>query len=151
VSAKAVVIGGGIGGLTAATALGRAGLDVVVFERRDDLRKINAGAGIVLWHNAVRALRTVGLAERLDPISTPLEHAEWQTWRGRPLARWEVGETGRMLVRRPSASAAPTSIGRLPSPSARLSASGWSASTVTIVPTASRLASPTAMSRGETC
>jgi len=97
VSAKAVVIGGGIGGLTAATALSRAGVDAVVFERRDDLRKINAGAGMVLWHNAVRALARIGLAEHLDPTSTPLEYAEWQTWRGRRLARWDVGRMGRTL------------------------------------------------------
>ena len=35
---KAIVIGGGIGGLTAAAALGRAGVEVAVFERAPDLK-----------------------------------------------------------------------------------------------------------------
>lgn len=35
---KAMVIGGGIGGLTAAAALGRAGVEVAVFERAPELK-----------------------------------------------------------------------------------------------------------------
>jgi phytoene dehydrogenase-like protein len=35
---KAIVIGGGIGGLTAAGALGRAGVEVAVFERAPELK-----------------------------------------------------------------------------------------------------------------
>jgi phytoene dehydrogenase-like protein len=35
---KAIVIGGGIGGLTAAAALGRAGVEVAVFERAPKLK-----------------------------------------------------------------------------------------------------------------
>jgi 2-polyprenyl-6-methoxyphenol hydroxylase-like FAD-dependent oxidoreductase len=97
VSAKAVVIGGGIGGLATASALRQAGLEVAVFERRNDLRDLTAGAGMVLWHNAVRALHRLDLWERIAPLGTPLERAEWQTWRGRRLARWKVGEMGRAL------------------------------------------------------
>jgi phytoene dehydrogenase-like protein len=35
---KAIVIGGGIGGLTAAAALGRAGVEAAVFERAPELK-----------------------------------------------------------------------------------------------------------------
>jgi phytoene dehydrogenase-like protein len=35
---KAIVIGGGIGGLTATAALGRAGVEVAVFERAPELK-----------------------------------------------------------------------------------------------------------------
>ena len=35
---KAIVIGGGMGGLTAAAALGRAGVEVAVFERAPELK-----------------------------------------------------------------------------------------------------------------
>lgn len=96
-SRKAIVIGGGIGGLTVATALRRAGVDVVVFERRNDLRDLTAGAGMVLWHNAVRALQELELWERVEPFGTPLEQATWQTWQGKELALWKVGEMGRRL------------------------------------------------------
>jgi 2-polyprenyl-6-methoxyphenol hydroxylase-like FAD-dependent oxidoreductase len=44
---RAMVVGGGIGGLTAAVALRRAGVEAVVFEKAGELREI--GAGISLW------------------------------------------------------------------------------------------------------
>ena len=40
---KAIIIGGGIGGVTAAVALRRAGIDVTVFERADVLREVGSG------------------------------------------------------------------------------------------------------------
>jgi 2-polyprenyl-6-methoxyphenol hydroxylase-like FAD-dependent oxidoreductase len=88
--ARAVVVGGGIGGLSVAIALRRAGIEAVVFERRDASEKINAGAGMVLWHNAVRALQRIDVADHLEPVASPLEYAEWQSSRGPSLARWDV-------------------------------------------------------------
>ncbi len=58
---RAIVIGGGIGGLTAAIALRRAGVDAVVFERASELREI--GAGISIWVNAMKALEKLELAD----------------------------------------------------------------------------------------
>ncbi len=43
---KALVVGGGIGGLAAAIALRRAGLEVSVFEQAEELREIGAGLSI---------------------------------------------------------------------------------------------------------
>jgi len=59
--ARILVIGGGIGGLTAATALGQKGFEVTVIERDPD----NAveGVGISQQANVVRALGGLGLAE----------------------------------------------------------------------------------------
>ncbi len=51
-----VIIGAGIGGLTTAIALDRAGVAVEVHERAGALGEI--GAGISLWANAIRALET---------------------------------------------------------------------------------------------
>ena len=59
--AKAIIVGGGIGGLTAAIALRRVGVDAAVFEQAGGLWEI--GAGISLWVNAIRALERVGLAD----------------------------------------------------------------------------------------
>jgi 2-polyprenyl-6-methoxyphenol hydroxylase-like FAD-dependent oxidoreductase len=50
----AVVVGGGIGGLAAGIALGRAGWQVTVLERSETPGGI--GAGISLWPNAIAAL-----------------------------------------------------------------------------------------------
>ena len=56
---RAVVVGGGIGGLAAAGALQLAGWSVRVLERADQLEPV--GAGISLWPNAVHALRAIGV------------------------------------------------------------------------------------------
>ena len=63
---RALIIGGGIGGLTAAAALRRNGIEAQVYEKNVELREV--GAGISLWPNAVKALRKLGLGEVLDSI-----------------------------------------------------------------------------------
>ena len=52
------MVGGGIGGLAAAAGLHGAGWDVTVLERAPVLAE--AGAGVGLWPNAVRALQVIG-------------------------------------------------------------------------------------------
>jgi 2-polyprenyl-6-methoxyphenol hydroxylase-like FAD-dependent oxidoreductase len=54
-----IIIGGGIGGLTAAIALRRAGIEATVFERAQNWREL--GAGLSLWRNALVALDAIGL------------------------------------------------------------------------------------------
>lgn len=56
---SAVVVGGGIGGLAAAVALRRIGVDAHVYERASAMRG-NAGTGIAIWPNGVKALRFLG-------------------------------------------------------------------------------------------
>jgi 2-polyprenyl-6-methoxyphenol hydroxylase-like FAD-dependent oxidoreductase len=60
---KAVIVGAGIGGLTAALGLSRAGIDVHVLESVPDPRAL--GVGINLQPNAVRELSELGLADEL--------------------------------------------------------------------------------------
>ena len=60
---KAIVIGAGIGGLTAALALRKAGIEIEIYERVGELRAV--GAGISLWANAIRALAALGLGDPL--------------------------------------------------------------------------------------
>jgi 2-polyprenyl-6-methoxyphenol hydroxylase-like FAD-dependent oxidoreductase len=79
---KAVVIGAGIGGLTAAISLRRAGVEAVVFERATELREV--GAGIALWANAAKALRKLGLYEAVRDRAAEIG-GETRTWRGRKL------------------------------------------------------------------
>jgi 2-polyprenyl-6-methoxyphenol hydroxylase-like FAD-dependent oxidoreductase len=56
----AIVIGGGIGGLSAARALQRGGWTVAVYDQAPAFRPVGAGIGIA--PNAVKALRWLGLA-----------------------------------------------------------------------------------------
>jgi len=60
---KAIIIGGGIGGLAAAIAMRRRGIDADEYERSPVLMEV--GAGISLWPNAVKALEQLGLGEDL--------------------------------------------------------------------------------------
>jgi 2-polyprenyl-6-methoxyphenol hydroxylase-like FAD-dependent oxidoreductase len=57
------IVGGGIGGVAAAVALQQAGLDATVYERAPQLREV--GAGMMLWPNATRVLRGLGLLEHV--------------------------------------------------------------------------------------
>jgi salicylate hydroxylase len=86
----AVVIGAGIGGLTAALTLARAGLGVRVFEQAPALREV--GAGIQLAPNATRILQRLGLAEPLARVAVRPERSELRRWDdGRVLWRQPLG------------------------------------------------------------
>lgn len=61
------IVGGGIGGLTAALALARQGADVTVYEQAPAIRAV--GAGIQITPNGARALHDLGLAQALDAAS----------------------------------------------------------------------------------
>src|SRR5260370_30338020 len=81
---KAIIIGGGIGGVTAAIALQQAGFDVTVFERADELREV--GSGLPLWTNALRALQKIGLNDVLEILGAPVTMASGSTGLGDVLA-----------------------------------------------------------------
>ncbi len=62
-----MVVGGGIGGLSAGLALARAGQDVWVFEKAHEFREI--GAGLQLGPNAVRVLDWLGVYDALSEVA----------------------------------------------------------------------------------
>jgi salicylate hydroxylase len=75
---RVAVAGGGIGGLTAALALLRAGVSVQVYEQADRFSEV--GAGVTLGPNAVRLLQRLGLGPRLDEISAHPQGYEMRRW-----------------------------------------------------------------------
>src|SRR5215831_18377385 len=56
---RALIGGGGIGGLAAAVALQRVGITAAVFEKAPQITEV--GAGLSLWSTAIVALRRLGL------------------------------------------------------------------------------------------
>jgi salicylate hydroxylase len=79
------IVGGGIGGLAAALALLRRGIDVTVYEQAPELQEI--GAGIQISANGTRVLHALGLAEglaKVEVVPTGKEIRLWntgQTWK----------------------------------------------------------------------
>jgi salicylate hydroxylase len=83
---RVAIIGGGIGGLAAARALCRRGIEVRIYEAQPELREI--GAGVALGPNAMKALRSLDLEDDVRGIAG---HWDWAVTRN--------GKTGRAISR----------------------------------------------------
>jgi salicylate hydroxylase len=89
-AAPVIVVGAGIGGLTAALALLRTGNAVVVLEQAPELAEI--GAGVTLSPNAMRGYVYLALAEAIAAAGVEPSHQRVQHWcDGRTLLAFERG------------------------------------------------------------
>lgn len=86
---RALIIGGGPGGLTAAIALRRAGFDAAVFERARDAA--DAGSGLTLWPNALKAFDMLGIADKIREVSLLTSGIAMRTWDGAKLFEAAAG------------------------------------------------------------
>ena len=64
---KAIIVGGGVGGLTTAVMLHARGIDCEVFEQAETIREL--GVGINTLPHAIKELAQIGLLERLDAVA----------------------------------------------------------------------------------
>jgi 2-polyprenyl-6-methoxyphenol hydroxylase-like FAD-dependent oxidoreductase len=87
---RAVVAGGGIGGLAAAVALNEVGIKVAVFERSDQLNA--AGAALSLWPNALRGLDRLGVGDRVRRHAALGGDSGFRHADGRWIARTRLGD-----------------------------------------------------------
>ena len=92
------IIGAGIGGLTAALSMFRAGFNVHVYEQATTLGEV--GAGINIGPNASRIMHRLGLAERLAKTGVKPATFDQRRW-----------DDGRILLRSPLGEAIETAFG----------------------------------------
>ena len=75
---KIAIIGGGIGGLTAALALSQSSHEITVFERSAGIREI--GAGVQISPNASRLLHSLGLGQAFSEIAVHPQRVVFRRW-----------------------------------------------------------------------
>jgi FAD-dependent urate hydroxylase len=88
VALDVVVIGAGIGGLTATVALGRVGHRVRVVDQTRELRPV--GAGISLWSNGVKVLDALGMGEQIAAVGGRMERMAYRSSDGEDLCDFSL-------------------------------------------------------------
>jgi len=81
------IVGGGIGGLAAALALTRRGIEVAVYEQAPELREL--GAGVQISANGTRVLHALGLKEALEKVQVLPA--------GKAIRLWNTGQTWKLF------------------------------------------------------
>jgi salicylate hydroxylase len=84
---RVLIAGGGIGGLAAAAALLRHGIDVEVYEQAKELKEV--GAGVQLAPNGTRVLFALGIGDELKALSSEAQ--------GKEIRHWRTGETWKLF------------------------------------------------------
>jgi salicylate hydroxylase len=82
-----VIVGGGIGGLAAALALIRRGIDVEIYEQAQELREL--GAGVQISANGTRVLHALGLKESLARVQALPA--------GKAIRLWNTGQSWKLF------------------------------------------------------
>src|SRR5215813_12498358 len=90
---RALVVGGGIGGLATAVALQRVGIKASVFEKAPQISEV--GAGLSLWSNAMIALRRLGLEAAAQEAGSVIGRMRTFLPTGKPLGSVDFPELGR--------------------------------------------------------
>src|SRR5258708_16474080 len=93
---RVLIAGAGIGGLTAALALLRSGIDVEVYEQAAELREV--GAGVQLAANGTRVLYALGVGEELKTLSCEAQGQEIRLWNTG--AHWKLFDLGPVSIER---------------------------------------------------
>jgi 2-polyprenyl-6-methoxyphenol hydroxylase-like FAD-dependent oxidoreductase len=86
---KAIIVGGGIGGLTTALMLRARGIDCELYEQADTIREL--GVGINTLTHAIRELTGLGLLDKLDAIAIRTDELHYLNRHGQEVWREKRG------------------------------------------------------------
>src|SRR2546421_4690356 len=93
---RVLIAGGGIGGLAAALALLKLGVEVEVYEQALELKEV--GAGLQLAANGTRVLYALGVGEELKALSCEAESKEIRIWNSGET--WKLHDLGKVSIER---------------------------------------------------
>ncbi|EHD23814.1 MULTISPECIES: FAD-dependent urate hydroxylase HpxO [Brenneria] len=97
---KALIIGGGIGGLCAAIALRRCGIETQVFEAVKEIKPV--GAALSIWPNGVKCLNYLGMKEQVRQLGGPMHYMAYNDYqKGRTLTRFSLNPLVESVGERP--------------------------------------------------
>ena len=116
--AQIAIIGGGIGGLTAALALQQSGFQCEVFEQAPALHDV--GAAIAIWPNATRILQRLNLFEKILERAGVMEEIRWVDQNGWLINRVSISDPQFPAVALHRADLQNTLVGALPQSSLHL-------------------------------
>jgi FAD-dependent urate hydroxylase len=96
---EVIIVGAGMGGLTAALALRQAGYQVRIFDRVQELAP--AGAGVSLWSNGVKVLNRLGLGGAIAAIGGTMDRVTFLDASGGVLTDFSLDPLVRRVGQRP--------------------------------------------------
>lgn len=73
---KALIIGAGIGGMSAAAALKQQGIECDVFEAVKEIKPV--GAALSIWSNGVKCMNHLGMGHIMDQLGGPMHNMSYQ-------------------------------------------------------------------------
>jgi 2-polyprenyl-6-methoxyphenol hydroxylase-like FAD-dependent oxidoreductase len=88
---KAIIVGGGIGGLTTALMLRARGIDCELFEQSDTIREL--GVGINTLPHAIRELAGLWMLDRLDAAAVRTDQLYYLNRHGQKSGASRAGST----------------------------------------------------------
>src|SRR5687768_287258 len=94
--AHILIVGAGIGGLTAALALLRRGFEVDVYEQATELKEV--GAGVQISPNGNRVLHELGVLDELRKTAVETQSKEIRLWNTGQT--WKLFDLGTISVER---------------------------------------------------
>jgi FAD-dependent urate hydroxylase len=96
---KIIIIGAGMGGLTAGIALQQAGYTVEIYDRTKELRP--AGAAISLWSNGVKVLNRLGLGKDIANLGGQMDRMAYYSATGELLTEFSLHPLIHQVGQRP--------------------------------------------------